>query len=80
LAGKIGETGSMEPEQILALVLFGTMHWVLAIMLLHDLAERRRVIGERKWVWAVVIVFVTFLGSLMYLLCHPRILYGGDND
>ena len=69
----------MEPEQIIALVLLGILHWVLAIMLLHDLAERKRVLGGRKWPWAVAIVFVTFLGSLMYLLCHPAVFYGSDN-
>jgi len=52
---------------------------VLAIMLLHDLAERKRVLGGRKWPWAVAIVLVTFLGSLMYLLCHPAVFYGSDN-
>ena len=69
----------MEPEQIIALVLLGILHWVLAIMLLHDLAERKWVLGGRKWPWAVAIVFVTFLGSLMYLLCHPAVFYGSDN-
>ena len=70
----------MEPEQIIALVLLGILHWALAIMLLHDLAERKRVLGKRKWPWAVAIVFVTFLGSLVYLLCHPKIFYGSDNE
>ena len=48
LAGKTRETGTMEPERILALVLFGIMHWVLAIMLLHDLVERKQVLVGRK--------------------------------
>ena len=60
-------------EQILQLVLFGILHWVLAIMLLQDLVNRERVLGGRKWPWAVAIIFITFLGSLVYLLCHPKI-------
>lgn len=68
----------METEPIWALVLFGIMHWVLAIMLLHDLAERKQVLGGRKWAWAIAIVFVTFLGSLVYLLCHPKIFYDSN--
>ena len=69
----------MELERILALVLFGILHWVLAIMLLHDLAERKQVLGGRKWAWATAIVFVTFLGSLVYLLCHPKIFYDSND-
>ena len=78
LAEKARKTGIMEPERILALVLFGIMHWVLAIMLLNDLAERKQVFGGRKWIWAVAIITVTFLGSLAYLLCHPKIFYDSD--
>jgi len=48
---------------------------VLAVMLLQDLANRRQVRGGRKAPWAIAIIFVTFLGSLLYLLCHPKIFY-----
>ncbi len=70
----------MELEQIIALVLFGIMHWVLAIMLLHDLASRKQVLGRRKAPWAVTIVLLTFLGSVLYLLCHPKIFYSSENS
>ena len=70
----------MELDWILRLVLFGVMHWVLAIMLLQDLVARKRVLGGRKWPWAVAILLVTFLGSVVYLLCHPRVLIGGDHN
>ncbi len=68
----------MEPERILALVLFGILHWVLAMMLLQDLIERKRVLGGKKWPWAIAIMFVTFLGSVAYLFCHPKIFYDSD--
>ncbi|UCH42598.1 MAG: hypothetical protein JSW16_07260 [Dehalococcoidales bacterium] len=68
----------MEPERIIALVLFGILHWVLAIMLLNDLAEREKVLGGRKWIWGIAIVAITFIGSLLYLLCHPKIFYDSD--
>ena len=68
----------MEPERIIALVLFGILHWVLAIMLLNDLSEREKVLGGRKWIWGVAIVTITFIGSLLYLLCHPKIFYDSD--
>ena len=63
----------MDPQWVLGLITFAMLHWVLAIMLLHDLANRRRVLGGRKWPWAVLIVFLTFLGSVLYLLSHPQI-------
>ncbi len=68
----------MDLERVLALVLFSILHWVLAIMLLHDLINRKKVLGGRKAPWAIAIILVTFLGSLLYLLCHPAIFYGSD--
>ena len=68
----------MDLERVLALVLFSILHWVLAIMLLHDLTTRKKVLGGRKAPWAIAIILVTFLGSLLYLLCHPAIFYGSD--
>jgi len=70
----------MELERILQLVLFGILHWILAIMLLQDLANRERVLGGRKWPWAAGIIFITFLGSVLYLLCHPRIFIDTENQ
>lgn len=69
----------MALESILALVLFGILHLVLAMMLLQDLANRKGVLGGRKAPWAIAILFVTFLGSLLYLLCHPKIFYDSDH-
>jgi hypothetical protein len=70
----------VEFEQILALIVFSLMHWVLALMLLEDLAYRKRVLGGRKWPWAIAIIFITFIGSLVYLLFHPKILQDHDGD
>jgi hypothetical protein len=60
-------------ERVIGLVLFGVLHWVLALMLVQDLAERKHVLGGRKALWAVAIMLITFLGSLAYLLCHQAI-------
>lgn len=69
----------MDLEWYLSLFLFGILHWVLAVMLLHDLATRKQVLGGRKAPWAVVIALVAFVGSLVYLLCHPKIFYDSDD-
>lgn len=70
----------MSVERILGLIVFGVLHWVLAIMLLQDLANRKRVLGGRKAPWAVAIILLTFVGSMAYLLCHPKIFYGRSEE
>ena len=64
----------MGPEWIIRIVLFGITHWVLAGILLNDLASRQRVFGGRKPPWAVVMIIIPCFGSILYLLFHPQIL------
>lgn len=70
----------MDPEWILRIVLFGIVHWILAGVLLHDLASRQRVFGRRKPPWAIVIIIIPCFGSLLYLLFHPQILNPDSNQ
>jgi len=64
----------MDPEWILRIVLFGIVHWILAGVLLNDLASRQRVFRGHKPPWAIVILIIPCFGSLLYLLFHPQIL------
>ena len=68
----------MEPERIYALVLFGILHWVLVIVLLNDLTHRK-VLGGHKAPWAIAIIFIIFLGSMLYMLFHPRFFIDSGN-
>ncbi|MBI2868556.1 MAG: PLDc N-terminal domain-containing protein [Chloroflexi bacterium] len=68
----------METEWILRLALFGLVHWVLAGLMLSDLAHRERVAGGRKWPWALAIIFVACFGSLVYLVFHPQVFGSRD--
>ena len=70
----------MESEQYVALILFGLLHWLLASMLLNDLAKREKIRGGHKAPWALAIIFVVFIGSLTYIICHPGTFYGSDED
>ena len=70
----------MNAELILRIVLFAILHWVLAIMLLKDLAGRKSVLGGRKAPWVVAIVLITFFGSLAYILCHPQIFSDSNSQ
>jgi len=64
----------MEIDVILIakIVLLALIHWMLVPLALQALIEKRRVIGGRKAPWAVAIVFMTCLGSLLYLIFHPQ--------
>lgn len=62
----------------MGLILLGILHWLLAGMVLHDLAARKHVLGGRKAPWAVLILFVSFIGSVLYLLCHPDAFFGDE--
>lgn len=70
----------MNPEWILALVLFGILHWVLAIMLLNDMAHREKDHGTRRVLWIIAVIFITFLGSMLYLLFHPSYFFDSDDE
>jgi len=68
----------MEWQFLLRFVVLGVLHWVLALMMLQDLAYRELVLGGKKALWAVLIIFFLIIGSLIYLLCHPQIFFGED--
>jgi len=63
----------MNAEWIVRLILFSLVHWLLAGILLPDLASREKVFGNHKLPWAVVILVIPSFGSLLYLLFHPQV-------
>ena len=67
----------MDSEWILRIVLFSIVHWILAGLMLNDLASRQRIFGRRKPPWAIIIIFIPCFGSLLYLIFHPEILDPG---
>ena len=67
----------MELEWILKLILIGITHWIMAGLILPDLANRQRVMGGRKAPWVAAILFITCFGSLAYLAFHPQMLTQG---
>ncbi len=70
----------MTLDWIVRVVLFGMVHWILAGILLQDLASRQKVIGKRKGPWAIIILIIPCFGSIIYLLFHPQILAPHDED
>jgi len=69
----------MELEWILRLVLLGMAHWILAGIMIQDLANRQKVFGGRKAPWAIIILLLMpCFGSFLYLLFHPQIINPGN--
>lgn len=58
----------VELEMIVKIVLLGLIHWALVPIALKGLLERKRVLGGRKGLWALPIVFITCLGPLSFLI------------
>jgi len=65
----------MDTEWIIRIVLFGLVHWALVGLLLPDLASGAKVFGGRKLPWVLMILFIPCLGSIVFLLFHPHVLY-----
>lgn len=65
----------MNPEWIIRIVIFAVIHWVLAALTIIDLAQKTKVIGRFKAIWAILILFIPVFGSFLYLLFHPQIFY-----
>ena len=76
----ISGAGGMTGEWVFRIVLFGLVHWILAGILLQDLARRHKVFGKKEAPWAIAIIFVPCFGSLAYLGFHPQILTPNRND
>lgn len=57
---------------ILKIVLLGIIHWMLVPLALQALINKKHVLGGRKAPWAIAIIFVTCLGSLLFLICNPQ--------
>lgn len=44
------------------------INYILVIAALVDLFRRERVLGNRKWVWALVILFFQYIGPIVYFV------------
>ena len=60
----------MDLGMILKLIFIGFVHWMLVGVALKSLVERQRVLGGRKGLWALPILFITSFGPLLYLITH----------
>jgi hypothetical protein len=40
----------------------------LLVFALYDLAKRKKVRGGSKWLWLVIILFISLIGPIVYLI------------
>ena len=62
----------MEVKAVLLIIGLALAHWMLVPWALSELFEREKVLGGKKGIWALVILFVTYFGPLSYLALHPK--------
>lgn len=58
---------------IYALFALSAVEMALAIWALIDLIRRERVLGDRKWIWALVILLINGIGPIIYLVIGRRV-------
>jgi ABC-2 type transport system ATP-binding protein len=62
----VAET-TLPPGALVALIVLGVAEVALVVFCLVDLVRRPAVLGDRKWVWALLIVLFAIPGSIIYL-------------
>lgn len=74
--------GALPLPALVALIALLIVQLSLQLFALVDLARRTAVPGGRKWIWAVVIVVGSVLGTLLYLALgrSPREALGAANE
>ncbi|MCJ7522965.1 MAG: PLD nuclease N-terminal domain-containing protein [Dehalococcoidia bacterium] len=55
--------------QLIALIIpLALVELGLLAFAIYDLIKRERVKGNNKWVWGILIMFVSIIGPILYLL------------
>jgi hypothetical protein len=61
-------SGLSQSQIILLLIPIVLIEMGLLGFALYDLIKRKKVRGGNKWVWGLIIVFVEFIGPIIYLV------------
>jgi hypothetical protein len=64
---------SVDTIRLLLIILLGFIHWSLVMLLIDDVKKENKL-------WIVFVFFVTVVGSVMYIITHPRIFIGKELD
>lgn len=59
-------------EYILLVIPLLLIHGALAVMALLDLRQREQVLGNHRWLWIIIIIFIQFIGPVVYFTIGRR--------
>jgi hypothetical protein len=62
-----GADAAMPAGAVVALVVLGLIELALVVFCIVDIVRRPAVLGERKWVWIVIVLLFNLVGSIIYL-------------
>jgi len=65
-------------EWVVELIFLCIVHWILAGIVVNDIAKRKHVKGNHKAPWVIVVLLLTFFGSLLYIMFHPQMVNGDE--
>ncbi len=65
--GLLGADVVLPSGALVALVVLGIAEVVLAVFCIVDIVRRPAVLGDRRWVWILLVVLFTIPGSIIYL-------------
>ena len=58
---------TLPPGALVAAIVLGVAEVALAVFCIVDIVRRPAVLGDRKWLWVLLVVFFTLPGSIIYL-------------
>ena len=57
----------MPSGALVALIVIGVIELALAVFCIVDIVRRPAVLGDRKWVWIVIVALFNLVGAIIYL-------------
>jgi len=64
------ELTALPTPALIALIVFAVVQVSVELYAIIDIIKRPadRIVGEKKWVWIVLVLFVNLIGGIIYLL------------
>jgi Phospholipase_D-nuclease N-terminal len=63
----IAADGGIPSGALVALIVLGVIEVALVVYCIIDIVRRPAVLGDRKWVWIVIVAVFNLIGSIIYL-------------